>query len=69
MTDQNITALFNIEQPIKNIEEKKSYDGRSFQPHEIIETEEWNSSKRQNEKWFVQLDCKTNRLKRWKLSS
>ena len=52
---------------IKKIEQKIIIDRRTFQPHEIKEIEEWSWRKMKNEKWCVQLDCVTNKLKRWKL--
>jgi len=57
----------NPESPIKKIEEKIIIDIRTFLPHQIKESEEWNWRKMKNEKWFVQLDCHTGKLKKWKL--
>lgn len=54
--------------PFKKMEQKIIIDRRTFQPHQIKESEEWNWKKMRNEKWFIQLDCVTKKLKRWKLT-
>ncbi len=53
--------------PFKKIEQKSIIDIRTFQPHQIKEIEEWSWKKMKNEKWLVQLDCVTKKLKKWKL--
>lgn len=53
----------------RRIEQKIILDIRTFKPHEIKETEEWSWRKLKNEKWHVQLDCNTNRLKKWKVTT
>jgi hypothetical protein len=51
----------------QRLEQKVIMDIRTFKPHEIKESEEWSWLKMKNEKWLIQLDCVTNRLKKWKL--
>lgn len=52
---------------IQRLEQKIILDMRTFKPHEIKESEEWSWRKMKNEKWYVQLDCTTNRLRKWRL--
>lgn len=61
------TSELNAEISFQRLEQKMILDIRTFKPHEIKESEEWSWQKMRNEKWFVQLDCRTNRLKKWKL--
>jgi hypothetical protein len=60
---------FEGEISFQKLEKKVILDVRTFKPHEIKESERWSWRKARNEKWFVQLDCITNRLKRWKLKA
>jgi hypothetical protein len=52
---------------IRRLEQKIIVDTRTFKPHEIKESEEWSWRKMKNEKWYVQLDCATNKLRKWRL--
>jgi len=64
----------NLPLPVKGeflaqrVEIKHVYDLRTFLPHQIKEVEQWSHRKMKNEKWLVQLDCKTGKLKKWKLT-
>jgi hypothetical protein len=50
------------------LERKAILDVRTFLPHQPKEVEEWSWRKMKNEKWIVFLDCKTMKLKTWKLN-
>jgi hypothetical protein len=62
------TAKAEGEISYKKIEQKTIIDIRNFLPHQPKEVEEWNWRKMKNEKWIVFLDCKTMKLKTWKVN-
>lgn len=53
---------------IKKIEHKYVLDVRTLEPHKAKEVEEWSWRKMKNEKWIVFLDCKTRKVRMWKVS-
>ena len=62
--DANVSIALSAQR----LEQKSIIDVRTFLPHQIKEIEEWSWRKMKNEKWCVQLDCVTGRLKRWKVT-
>ena len=61
------TAKAEAEISYKKLEQKVILDIRNFLPHQPKDVEEQNSRKMKNEKWIVFLDCKTMKLKTWKV--